>query len=166
MAACRDIGAPFKSAQFTRFPRTAQGQAAYDGPCLTEPGTHHMKLEKISGRSAAIRVGDIIYASGQAAVGGDGCLVGADDFDLQARQAFENVERVLLANGTTMNRVIKVTLFLTSMNDAPKMLALRRLWFAPPYPAESMVEVSALHVPGAKIVVDVIAAWAGPQAAF
>ncbi len=49
---------------------------------------------------------------------------------------------------------------------AAEMLALRRLRFAPPYPAESMVEVSALHVPGAKIVVDVIAAWAGPQATF
>ncbi|RFP19219.1 Rid family hydrolase [Duganella sp. BJB475] len=65
-----------------------------------------------------------------------------------------------------MNLVIKVALFLASMDDAPKMLALRRLWFAPPYPAESMAEVSALHVPGAKIVVDVIAAWAGPQATY
>jgi enamine deaminase RidA (YjgF/YER057c/UK114 family) len=125
-----------------------------------------MKLEKFTGRSAAMRVGDIVYVSGQAAVDGDGSLVGADDFDVQAGQAFANVERVLLANGTTMNRVIKVTLFLTSMNDAPKMLALRRQWFAPPYPAESMVEVSALHVPGAKIVIDVVAARAGPQAAF
>ncbi len=47
--------------------------------------------------SQAIRFGDLLFVSGQAALGGDGSIVGGNDFQAQARQAFKNLATVLEA---------------------------------------------------------------------
>ncbi|WP_354684671.1 RidA family protein [Cupriavidus necator] len=107
--------------------------------------------------SQAIRAGGFLFVSGQAAVGDDGGIVGRGDFDAQAQQAFSNLERALQAGGSSLGRVVKVTVFLTSMAYVDKMVELRRKWFSAPYPAETMVEVSALYSPDAMIEIEAIA---------
>lgn len=107
--------------------------------------------------SQAIRAGGFLFVSGQAAVGDDGVIVGRGDFDAQAAQAFSNLERALKAGGSSLGRVVKVTIFLTSMAHFPKIVELRRKWFSAPYPADTIVEVSALYSPDAMIEIEAIA---------
>ncbi|HDR8909607.1 RidA family protein [Burkholderia multivorans] len=107
--------------------------------------------------SQAIRVGDFVFVSGQPAIGEDGEIDGPGDFDRQAERAFGNLARVLQAAGSGMDRVVKTTVFLSSMSYLDKMVDIRRKWFTAPYPAESLVEVAALFSPDALIEVEAIA---------
>ena len=78
-----------------------------------------------------------------------------------AEQAFKNLDRVLRAAGSSLRHVAKVTIFLTSMGNFSKIVELRRKWFAAPYPADTLVEVSALYSPDAMIEIDAIAVVPG-----
>ena len=100
--------------------------------------------------SQGFRVGDLVIVSGQAALDEQGNVVGAGDFDAQAEQVFRNLSRVLEAGGSSLDRVVKVTIFLTDMANFGKIVELRRRWFTPPYPADTIVEVSALALPAAR----------------
>lgn len=107
--------------------------------------------------SQAIRAGDLLYVSGQAAVGDDGRIVAPGDFDHQADRAFRNLQRVLVAGGSSLSSIVKVTIFLTSMSHFPKIVELRRKWFSAPYPADTIVEVAALYSPDALIEIEAVA---------
>ena len=107
--------------------------------------------------SQGIQVGNLVFISGQAAMGDDGELVGKGDFDLQADQAMKNLDRALKAAGSSMRDVVKVTIFLTSMSNLLKVVEMRRKWFSSPYPADSLVEVSGLYSPDAMIEIEAIA---------
>jgi 2-iminobutanoate/2-iminopropanoate deaminase len=106
--------------------------------------------------AAGYRVGDLIFLSGQAAIDEAGALVGVGDFDAQADQVFTNIARVLEAAGSRLERVIKVTIYLTDMSNFPKIVALRERW-EKPYPADTIVEVTSLALPELEIEIDVIA---------
>jgi len=108
--------------------------------------------------SQAMRLGDLLFVSGQAAISPEGELVGIGDFDAQAEQTFRNLERVLEAGGSGLDRVVKVTIFLTDMSNFPKIVELRGRWFTPPYPADSIVEVTSLALSGLEIEIEAIAA--------
>jgi 2-iminobutanoate/2-iminopropanoate deaminase len=107
--------------------------------------------------SQAIQAGNLLFVSGQAAIGDDGKIVGKGDFDDQAEQAFKNLDRVLRAAGSSLRHVVKVTIFLTSMDNFSKIVELRRKWFAAPYPADTIVEISGLYSPEAMIEIEAIA---------
>jgi len=108
--------------------------------------------------SQAMRFGDLIFVSGQAALAKNGELVGVGDFDAQAEQVFINLAEVLAAAGSSLERVIKVTIFLKDMANFPKIVALRERHFSAPYPADTIVEVSALALPELEIEIEAIAA--------
>jgi reactive intermediate/imine deaminase len=107
--------------------------------------------------SQGFRVGDLLLVSGQAAIDETGALVGAGDFDAQAEQTFRNLSRVLEAGGSGLADVVKVTIFLTDMGNFPKIVELRGKWFTPPYPADTIVEVRSLALPGLEIEIEAIA---------
>jgi reactive intermediate/imine deaminase len=107
--------------------------------------------------SQAMRVGDTLYVSGQAAITLQGEVVGAGDFDAQAQQTFENLRAVLEAGGSSLDRVVKVTIFLTDMANFPEIVELRGKWFSEPYPADTIVQVSALALPELMIEIEAIA---------
>jgi reactive intermediate/imine deaminase len=106
--------------------------------------------------SQAIRVGDLLFVSGQAALDPQGELVGVGDFDAQAEQTFRNLERVLQAGGSGLDRIVKVTIFLTDMANFPRIVELRGRWFSQPYPADTIVEVSSLALPELEIEIEAI----------
>jgi reactive intermediate/imine deaminase len=108
--------------------------------------------------SQAIRLGELVFASGQAAIDQSGALVGVGDFDAQAEQAFENLQQVLEAAGSGLDRIVKVTIFLTDMANFPKIVDLRGRWFTQPYPADTIVEVTSLALPELEIEIEAIAA--------
>lgn len=107
--------------------------------------------------SQGFRVGDLLLVSGQAAIDEHGALVGVGDFDAQAEQVFRNLQRVLEAGGSSLERVVKVTIFLTDMGNFPKIVELRGKWFTPPYPADTIVEVTSLALPELELEIEAIA---------
>ena len=107
--------------------------------------------------SQGFRVGDLVIVSGQAAIDENGALVGVGDFDAQAEQVFHNLARVLEAGGSSLARVVKVTIFLTDMGNFPKVVELRGRWFTEPYPADTIVEVTSLALPELEIEIEAIA---------
>lgn len=107
--------------------------------------------------SQGIQVGNLVFISGQAAMGDDGEIVGKGDFDRQADQAMRNLDRALRAAGSSMRDIVKVTIFLTSMGNLANVVEMRRKWFYAPYPADSLVEVSGLYSPDAMIEIEAIA---------
>ncbi len=107
--------------------------------------------------SQAFRTGDLVITSGQAALSPEGDLVGVGDFDAQAKQTFANLEAVLKAAGSSLQQVIKVTIYLTDMNNFPKIVDLRQRYFTAPYPADTIVEVSSLALPELEIEIEATA---------
>ena len=105
--------------------------------------------------SQAVRVGDFVYASGQIPLTLAGELV-EGDIATQATQCLDNVEAILEAAGLTMANVVKVTVFLTNMNDFAAVNEVYGSRFAQPYPARSAVAVAALPK-GANIEIEIIA---------
>ncbi|MGD9914589.1 MAG: RidA family protein [Rhizobiaceae bacterium] len=103
--------------------------------------------------SQAIRVGNLVYLSGQASIDRDGAIVGVGDFDAQAQQTFANLKAVLEAAGSSLDNVVKVTIFL---KDMAKILELRQRYFSKPYPADTIVEISALGLPELEIEIEAI----------
>lgn len=107
--------------------------------------------------SQGYRVGDLLFISGQTAIDTSGRIVGVGNFDVQAQQAFDNLERVLRAGGSSLRNVIKVTIFLTDMTHFDEIVELRGQRFTAPYPADTIVEVRSLYSPDAMIEIEAIA---------
>jgi 2-iminobutanoate/2-iminopropanoate deaminase len=105
--------------------------------------------------SAGIRVGDMLYASGQLGLRRD-----APDSTVegQARQALENTKAVLEAGGTTMANVVKCTVFLTRASDFQGLNRVYREYFPKDPPARSTVIVAALVAPAAVVEIECMAA--------
>lgn len=106
--------------------------------------------------SQGIRLGNLVFISGQAGYGNDGQIV-KGGFQAQGEQAFLNLDRALIAGGSSARNVVKVTIFLTDMNHFREVVELRRKHFSEPYPADSIVEVSGLYTPEAMIEIEAIA---------
>jgi len=106
--------------------------------------------------SQGIRVGDLVFISGQAGYADDGRIV-AGGFRAQGEQAFSNLDRALVAGGSNLNNVAKVTIFLTDMSNFGEIVELRRKYFSEPYPTDSIVEVSSLYTPEAMIEIEAVA---------
>jgi reactive intermediate/imine deaminase len=113
--------------------------------------------EPISHFTDAVRAGDLLFVSGIVAVDGAGRLVGGDDVVAQARQVFENLRAVLAAGGCGLDDVVKVTIFLTDVDDRPSINPLRQEAFGPTRPASTLVEVPRLAVDGAKVEIEAVA---------
>ena len=113
--------------------------------------------EPISHYTDAVRAGDLLFVSGCVPVDGDGRLVGGDDVVAQARQVFANIGSVLAAAGATFADVVKVTVYLTDIGDRVRINPVRREIFGDVRPASTLVEVSALAIPGAKVEVEAVA---------
>ncbi|ASK87362.1 RidA family protein [Sphingorhabdus sp. SMR4y] len=107
--------------------------------------------------SPAWRAGDLLFLSGQAAIDEQGQVIGVADFDAQLRQVFINIDRVLHAAGSSRDNIIKVTIYLTDMENFAKVVQARKIYFKAPYPADTTLEVKALALPDLMVEIDVIA---------
>ena len=103
------------------------------------------------------RVGDLIVISGQVAITEDGTII-EGDFDTQAEATFRNIQQVLEAAGSSLAKVIKVTIYLTDMQaHRGRIMELRQKWFTPPYPADTLVGVKELGPPSRLLEIEAIA---------
>jgi 2-iminobutanoate/2-iminopropanoate deaminase len=117
-------------------------------PELAEPISHY---------TDAVRAGELLFVSGFVPVDGEGRLVGGDDVVAQARQVLANLGAVLSAAGATFADVVKVTVYLTDIADRARINPVRQEVFGDARPASTLVEVSALAVPGAKLEIEAVA---------
>ena len=115
---------------------------------LPEPFSHY---------TDAVRAGDLLFVSGCVALDADGNLVGEGDVVAQTRQVFENIRLCLAAAGASFADVVKVTTFLTNIDDRPAVNTVRKEVFGDARPASTLVEVSALVLPEFLIEVEAVA---------
>jgi 2-iminobutanoate/2-iminopropanoate deaminase len=114
-------------------------------------------VEPMSHFTDAVRAGGFLYVSGIIGVDAAGRLVGRDDVVAQTRQVFENMRAVLSAAGCAFEDVVKVTIFLTDVDDRPFINPLRQEVFGGARPASTLVEVPRLAVDGAKVEIECVA---------
>jgi 2-iminobutanoate/2-iminopropanoate deaminase len=113
--------------------------------------------DPISHYTDAVVAGDLLFVSGLVGVDRHGALVGGDDVAAQARQVFANMRAVLDEAGCRFEDVVKVTVYLTDVDDRPKINPVRQEVFGDARPASTLVEVSRLAVPGAKVEIEAVA---------
>lgn len=106
--------------------------------------------------SAAMRLGNLVFVSGQVGVDGTGAIVDGG-FLAQAHQAFDNLRAVLAAAGSGLDRIAKVTWYLTDVAQFDHVPQLRDQYFTSPYPADTTVVVRSLARPGLVVEIDAIA---------
>jgi reactive intermediate/imine deaminase len=103
-----------------------------------------------------VQAGDLLFVSGCVPVNGHGHLV-PGDIVVQTRQVFANIGAVLAAAGASFADVVKVTVFLLDVDDRVAVNGVRQEVFGAARPASTLVEVSRLAVPGARIEVEAVA---------
>lgn len=101
--------------------------------------------------------GRTVYVSGQVSMDAEGDMVGEGDAKAQTEKVLDNVSVVLEEAGGTLDDVVKVTVFITDMGMYDEVHEVRRRYFGEPYPASSMVEVSALIDPRLLVEVEAVA---------
>ena len=109
-----------------------------------------------------VRAGRIIFIAGQTALNRDGNVVGKGDFAAQAAQVFANLTSALQAVDCSPANLVKLTVFLTDMNNLAAYREARNRFFASvtpvAAPAVTLVEVSKLYGPDFLIEIEAIAA--------
>ena len=106
--------------------------------------------------SQAVRVGNLIYTSGQIPIDPKTGALVEEDIKEQTVQALTNVQSILASVGLSLNSVVKTTVFLADMNDFAAMNEVYSSFFKEPYPARSAVAVKTLPK-GALVEIEVIA---------
>ena len=105
--------------------------------------------------SQAVSVNGFIYTSGQIPLTAEGILVGGTIED-QTHLVFANLNAVLEAGGSSLDKVVKATVFITDMNDFAAVNDIYAQHFGEHKPARSCVEVSKLPK-GVNVEIEVIA---------
>jgi reactive intermediate/imine deaminase len=119
-------------------------------PALGEPISHY---------THAVRFGDLLFISGIAPVDSAVRLVGGDDVVAQTEQILVNLGLVLAEAGLTARDVLKVTVYLTDIADRARINPARQAFFGDARPASTLVEVSALAIPGMKVEIEAVAGF-------
>ena len=106
--------------------------------------------------SQAIRVGNLIYTSGQIPINPATGQFVEGGIKEQTRQSLTNVKAILEEAGTSMVNVVKTTVFMADMADFADMNAVYAEFFTEPFPARSAVAVKTLPK-GALVEIEVVA---------
>ena len=107
--------------------------------------------------SQAIKLGNMVFTSGQIGLSPlTGELVGSSTEE-QARQAFTNLKAVAEEAGGSLANVVKFTLFLTDLSEFAQVNAIMQEYVSAPFPARSTVGVASLPK-GARFEVEAILA--------
>ncbi|HXV86578.1 MAG TPA: Rid family detoxifying hydrolase [Gemmatimonadales bacterium] len=106
--------------------------------------------------SAAVRVGPMLYLSGQLGTDPSTRQLAAGGIGPETRQTMENIKRLLEENGSGLHRVVKCTVFLADMADYGAMNEVYRSFFPGDPPARSTVAVAGL-VRNARVEIECMA---------
>ena len=125
----------------------APAMASAQKTIVTVPGTNPSAM-----LSAGVRVGDMLYMSGQ--------LPGRDadsTIESQTKSTLERMNPILAAAGTSKDNIVKCTVFLIDGKDFGGMNRAYTQFFTKEPPARTTVVVAALVSPGAKLEIECLA---------
>jgi enamine deaminase RidA (YjgF/YER057c/UK114 family) len=102
--------------------------------------------------------GRLLYIAGQVAWDASGNIVGKGDVAAQAKQVFQNLRGVLQAAGGDLGNLMKVTTYITKIEDFPAVAQVRSSVFQGELPASTLIVVKGLFHPDFLIEVEGVAA--------
>jgi enamine deaminase RidA (YjgF/YER057c/UK114 family) len=102
--------------------------------------------------------GRLLYISGQVAWDAGGNIVGKGDARAQARQTFQNLRGVLQAAGGDLKDLMKMTTYITKIEDRPAVAEVRSEVFKGELPASTLIVVKSLFHPDFLIEIEGVAA--------
>lgn len=94
--------------------------------------------------SQANQTGNLVFLSGQIPLVPETMEIVDGDFEARAHQVFKNLKAVAEAAGGSLNDAVKLTIFLTDLNDFASVNEVMSQYFDEPYPARAAVQVAAL----------------------
>lgn len=106
--------------------------------------------------SPAIKLGDMIFMSGQLPIVPETGELISDSIEEQTAQCLRNLEAILKDAGLSLQYVLKTTVYMTDLSEFGKMNEVYGQFFSEPYPARCAAEVSGL-AKGARIEIECIA---------
>mgnify|MGYP001231317582 FL=1 len=110
------------------------------------------QLEPVSHYCHAVRAGDRIWISGTVGIGADG--VASKDAVEQFEVAMLNLDAALQQAGGVATDIVKVTIFLTNIEDRSRINPIREAYFGEHRPASTLIEVSQLALPELKVEIE------------
>jgi len=105
--------------------------------------------------SQAIKTGNLVFLSGQIPLMASGELLSSQDIKVQIRQILSNLQAIAIAAGGSLDRIVKLTIYLTDLQDFTEVNEVMAEFFTEPYPARATVEVAGLPK-GAPVEIDAI----------
>ena len=100
---------------------------------------------------------ELIFVTGQIAMDSDGNVVCPNDPERQAEFVFNNIRTILDEAGASFKDVVKAQIFVTNMDDFPKISSVRNKYFSESKPVSTLVEVNRLVKEGCCVEIEVIA---------
>lgn len=94
--------------------------------------------------SQSVKIGSILYTSGQIPLVPESMQVIEGDITAQTQQVFKNLSAVAQAYDATLDDCVKLTIFMTNLADFDAVNEVMKAYVNPPYPARSTVQVAAL----------------------
>jgi 2-iminobutanoate/2-iminopropanoate deaminase len=106
--------------------------------------------------SQAVRAGSLLFVSGQIPLDPETGVMVEGDIAAQTHRVFRNLAAILEAAGTSLDRVVRVGVFLADMNDFAAMNEVYGTYFTAPAPARATIQAARLPK-DARVEIDVIA---------
>lgn len=100
--------------------------------------------EAIGTYSQAVKIGDVVYLSGQIPLVPETMLVVEGDFSTQVRRVFDNLSAVTEAAGGNLQDIVKLNIFLTDLAHFGTVNDIMAEYFQKPYPARAAIGVASL----------------------
>lgn len=94
--------------------------------------------------SQAVLVNGMLFTSGVIPIDPETNTLVEGDVEVQAKQAIGNLKNLIEASGSSMDKVVKTTVFIKDMNDFGKINEIYKEFFTSDFPARSCVEVARL----------------------
>jgi 2-iminobutanoate/2-iminopropanoate deaminase len=131
-----------------RLPTTVLAGMLMLGSAWADPGVAFLDSEQTKSLglpfSEAVRVGDMLYLSGQLGTLPGTLDLGPGGVEAETRQIMANIERILEANGSRLDRVVKCTVMMADMAEWPRLNAVYVTYFPGPKPARSAFGAAGL----------------------
>ena len=120
-------------------------------PAEAKPVAHYKMATRMEG-------GRLLYIAGQVARDAQGNVLAAGDIRTQAREVFQNLQRVLQAAGGDLADLLKITTYITRIENFPAVAEVRQQFFPGELPASTLIVVTRLAQPDLLIEVEGMAA--------
>lgn len=120
-------------------------------PTVAKPVASYKMATRMEG-------GRLLYIAGQVARDAEGNVLAPGDIRTQARQVFENLRQVLQAAGGDLDDLLKITTYITNIENFPAVGEVRQQFFPGELPASTLIVVACLAQPDLLIEVEGMAA--------